>query len=65
LNPYDTSSPEAVANIIGDAPWGGENEVSWTASASADVATYDIYRGTDAPPPGNLDAHDERAARRR
>jgi hypothetical protein len=46
----DVIAPEAVANIIADAPWGGEISVSWTASPSSDVAEYAIYRAEAAAP---------------
>ena len=34
------------------APWGGEIEISWTDSASSDVAEYAIYRAEGAAPAG-------------
>ncbi|RMG84516.1 MAG: hypothetical protein D6708_16910, partial [Candidatus Dadabacteria bacterium] len=46
----DTTAPEPVASIIADSPWAGEIEVSWTASPSADVDRYEIYRGEGADP---------------
>ena len=36
LDALDTTPPEAVTRLIADAAWGGENEISWTASASND-----------------------------
>ncbi len=51
---YDTTPPEAVARIIGETPWGGENKVSWIASASTDVVEYEVYRGVGVAPAGEV-----------
>lgn len=45
-----TGAPEAIANIIGEAPWAGEIAISWTASPTTSVTEYEIYRGENAAP---------------
>lgn len=46
----DKTPPEPVARIIAETPWGGEVKVSWTPSASTDVAKYEVYRNIGAAP---------------
>ena len=45
FNPYEVAPPAAVASIIADSPWGGENKVSWNAAKGA--TSYEIFRSLD------------------
>lgn len=47
---WDTTPPEAVARIMAEKGYGAEINVGWTASASNDVASYEVYRGQGADP---------------
>lgn len=55
----DSTAPAAPARLIAEAKWGGEIEVSWEASGSADVYTYKVYRGAGVAPAATGDAYAE------
>jgi hypothetical protein len=46
--PQDTTAPSAPASLSA-APGTGTVTLSWTASAAADLAGYDLYRSTSLP----------------
>ncbi|MHB8765435.1 MAG: Ig-like domain-containing protein, partial [Deferrisomatales bacterium] len=45
-----TAAPEAPPRALADAAWPGELRLGWTASPSADVAHYLVYRGEARAP---------------
>jgi hypothetical protein len=46
----DSLPPEAPARVLATAPWAGEIELTWTASASADLDHYLVFRGEGKAP---------------
>ncbi|MEW6487607.1 MAG: Ig-like domain-containing protein [Thermodesulfobacteriota bacterium] len=46
----DSVPPEPPARVLATAPWAKEIELSWTASASADLDHYLVFRGEGRAP---------------